>query len=115
MEIDLAQFTDRLVSGISDAIVYADAEAALSRHEPIDVARCPRLDHHRPLKTNEAVANLGVVMPRHALPCRKGQHLHAQIGTLGYQFAASDRIIAAAPRQHRSVFPDPIHCRKYHG
>src|SRR5262245_51940380 len=30
--------------------------AALTRHEPIDVARCPRLDHHRPLKTNEVVA-----------------------------------------------------------
>ena len=107
MEIDPAQFADRLVSGISDAIVYADAEAALSRHEPIDVARCPRLDHHRPLKTNEAVANLGVVMPRHALPRRKAQHLHTQIGTLGYQLAASDRIIAAAARLHRSVLPDP--------
>src|SRR4029077_18507071 len=77
------------------------------RREPIHVAWCPCLDHHRPLKTNEAVANLGVVMPRHALSRRKGQHLHTQIGTLGYQLAASDPIIAAAARLHRSVVPDP--------
>src|SRR5712671_6638244 len=67
--------------------------APLTRHEPIDVAWCPCLDHHRPLKANEAVANLGVVMPRQTLSRRKGQHLHTQIGTLGYQLAASDRII----------------------
>jgi PAS domain S-box-containing protein len=29
MEIDPAQFADRLVSGISDAIVYADAEGMI--------------------------------------------------------------------------------------
>jgi hypothetical protein len=57
--------------------------AALARQETINVARCPCLDHHRPLKTNEAVADLNVVMPRHTLAGRKGQHLHAQIGALG--------------------------------
>src|SRR2546430_17076251 len=71
------------------------------------MTRCPGPDPPRPLKKNEAVANLGVVMPRHALSRRKGQHLHTQIGTLGYQLAASDRIIAAAAGLHRSVLPDP--------
>ena len=31
MEIDPAQFADRLVSGISDAVVYADAEGVIRR------------------------------------------------------------------------------------
>src|SRR5262249_8257583 len=75
---------------------------ALARQETIDVARCPCLDHHRPLKTNEAVADLSVVMPRHALAGRKGQHLHAQIRTLGDQLVAGDRVIAAVARLHRS-------------
>jgi hypothetical protein len=30
-------------------------------------------------------------MPRHALASRKGQHLHAQIGTLGDQLVTGDR------------------------
>jgi len=64
---------------------------ALARQETIDVARCPCLDHHRPLKTNEAVADVSVVMPRHALAGRKGQHLHAQIRTLGDQLVAGAR------------------------
>src|SRR5215471_10974850 len=76
---------------------------ALARQETIDMARCPCLDHHRPLKTNEAVADLSVVMPRHALAGRKGQHLHAQIRTLGNQLVAGDCVIAAVARLHRSV------------
>ena len=89
--------------------------AALTRREPIDMTRCPRLDDHRPLKTNEAVADLGVVMPRYALSRRKGQHLHTQIGTLGYQLAASDRIIARLRVCIVPSFPTPRHCRKYRG
>jgi PAS domain S-box-containing protein len=38
MEIDPAQFADRLVSGISDAIVYADAEGVIRLWNP-DAAR----------------------------------------------------------------------------
>src|SRR6516225_4938927 len=80
---------------------------ALARQETIDEARSPCLDHHRPLKTNEAVADLSVVMPRHALAGRKGQHLHAQIRTLGDQLVAGDRVIAAVARLHRSVLDYP--------
>src|SRR5439155_27139898 len=79
----------------------------ITQHELLDGTWCTCLDHHRPLKANKAVANLGVVMPRHTLSRRKGQHLHTQIGTLGYQLAASDRIIAAAAGLHRSILPDP--------
>ena len=32
--------------------------ASLARQETIDVARCACLHHYRPLKTNEAVADL---------------------------------------------------------
>ena len=56
--------------------------ASLARQETIDVARCPCFDHHRPLKTNEAVADLSVVMPRHALAGRKGQHLQCKRATV---------------------------------
>jgi len=35
----------------------------------------------RPLKTNEAVTDLCVVMPRHALAGRKGQHLQCKRAT----------------------------------
>jgi predicted nucleic acid-binding protein len=47
-------------------------------------------------------------MPRHALAGLKGQHLHAQIRTLGDQLVAGDRVIAAVARLHRSVllYPD---------
>src|SRR6516165_2377780 len=55
--------------------------ASLARQETIDVARCACLDHHRPLKTNEAVADLCMVMPRHALAGRKGQHLQCKRAT----------------------------------
>jgi hypothetical protein len=55
--------------------------ASLARQETIDVARCACLDHHRPLKTNEAVADLCVVMPWHALADRKGQHLQCKRAT----------------------------------
>ena len=54
--------------------------ASLARQETIDVARCVCLHHHRPLKTNEAVADLCVV-PRHALAGRKGQHLQCKRAT----------------------------------
>ena len=56
--------------------------ASLARQETIDVARCACLDHHRPLKTNEAVADLCMVMPRHALAGRKGQHLQCKRATV---------------------------------
>src|SRR5205085_9938623 len=69
--------------------------AALARQEPMGVARRSRLDHHRPLEANETVADLAVVMPRYALPGRKAQHLDAQIGALGNQLTACDRVIAA--------------------
>ena len=55
--------------------------ASLARQETIDVPRCACLDHHRPLKTNEAVADLCVVMPRHALAGREGQHLQCKRAT----------------------------------
>jgi hypothetical protein len=66
------------------------------------VARRPRLDQHRPLKANETVGDLTVVMPWYALSGRKAQHLDAQIGALGDQFAAGDRIITAIAPLHRS-------------
>src|SRR5438046_471897 len=75
--------------------------ATLARQEPIGVARRPRFDHHWPLEANQAVDDLAVVMPRHALSGRKAQHLDAQIGALGDQLSASDRIIAAAARLDR--------------
>jgi hypothetical protein len=42
-----------------------------------------------------------MVVPRHALPGRKTQNLDAQIGALGDQLAACDRVIAAVARLHR--------------
>jgi hypothetical protein len=63
-----------------------------------------------PLEANEAVVDLAVVVPRHALPGRKAQHLDAQIGALGDQLAAGDRVIAAAARVHCPIpshFPPP--------
>jgi hypothetical protein len=42
-------------------------------------------------------------MPRHAPAGGKGQHLHAQIGTLGDQLTTGDRLIAAVAGLHRSV------------
>jgi len=68
--------------------------ALAARQEPIGVARRPRLDHHWPLEAYEAVADLAVVMPRHALTGGKAQHLDAQIGALCDQLAASNRVIA---------------------
>ena len=66
------------------------------------MTRRPRLDQHRPLKANETVGDLTVVMPWYALSGRKAQHLDAQIGALGDQFAAGDRIITAIAPLHRS-------------
>jgi hypothetical protein len=57
--------------------------ATLTWLKMIDVTWRPRLDHHGPLETNETVADLAMVMPRHALPGRKAQYLDAQIGALG--------------------------------
>src|SRR3984893_10009767 len=81
--------------------------ATLARQEPIDAARRSRLDHHRPLEANEAVADLAVVMPRHALPGCKAQHLDAQIGALGDELAASNLVITAVAPLHRS-FPSSV-------
>ena len=87
--------------------------AALTRQKTIDVTWRPCLDHHRPLKTNEAVADLSVVMPWHALAGGKGQHLHAQIGTLGDQLTVGDRIITAVAGLHRSVLLNDRQRRRF--
>lgn len=42
MELDPAEFAERLVSGISDAIVYADAEGASYRVEAGGAGRLHR-------------------------------------------------------------------------
>src|SRR3984893_17475662 len=81
--------------------------ATLARQEPIDAARRSRLDHHRPLEANEAVADLAVVMPRHALPGCKAQHLDAKIGALGDELAVSDRVITSVAPLHPS-YPSSV-------
>jgi hypothetical protein len=45
-------------------------------------------------------------MPRHALAGGKGQHLHAQICTLGDQLVAGDRVIAAVAGQNEGTGSD---------
>jgi hypothetical protein len=87
--------------------------AALARQETIDVARCSCLDHHRPLKTNETVTDLSVVMPWHTLAGGKAKHLHTQIGTLGDQLTAGDRLIAAVAGLHRIVLLYPRQRRRF--
>jgi hypothetical protein len=76
--------------------------ASLARQETIDVARCACLHHHRPLKTNEAVSDLCVVMPRHALAGRKGQHFamqtcnRADYTIAGHELVAEDADLRVA-------------------
>src|SRR2546430_1877679 len=76
--------------------------AALARFEEIFVPRRPRLDHHRALETDKAVADLVVVVPRDALPGREGQYRDAHVGALGDDLAAGDLVTPAIPVLHRS-------------
>jgi len=74
--------------------------AALAGKQPVHRMRRPRLDHHRPLETDEAVGDRAVIVPGHALPLREGQHHDAQIGAFRHRLAAGDHIIAARALFH---------------
>src|SRR5206468_2971207 len=60
----------------------------------------PRLNHHRALKADKAVADLVVVVPGNGLAGGKGQYRDADVGALGDDLAGSDLVTPAIPVLH---------------
>src|SRR5437879_1746692 len=77
--------------------------ATLAGFEEVFVPRRPRLDHHRALEADKAVADLAVIMPGNALAGREGQDRDADVGALGDDLTGSDLVTPAIPVLHSAA------------